>query len=110
MGAVIPTLFVVAIGAALVRLGQERGRKTRARRHAAQQPARSPEQPLAVQRFDEMDSTVARARCPVCGHRLQVIAEGARSSAAGASRVVHTQCTQCEEAQDFFFDTSQLLH
>jgi hypothetical protein len=101
--------MAVAVLAALgVFAARALGRRSEARRRAAEiaeRPGLSPEHPLRIRDFNEMDDAVDEMRCP-CGGLLERIGEGSRPG----MRVVRCVCVVCEEDVDLFFDLSQLRH
>src|SRR5690348_15846319 len=94
-------IFVLAIGLALVALLVRRTRSARRRQTARAMPGRSPERPLAVQRFDEMDEAVERTRC-ACGGRASFVSEASVEVGGGRLRVVHARCNDCDDDVDLF--------
>jgi len=102
-------LFVLAIFMAGGVMFMRRRRFSSARNTISAQPGRNPEHAVPVTRFDDMDRFILSNRC-FCGGRLETISEGSLQSAAGSLRVVHTECWQCEEPHDFFFETSKIAH
>jgi hypothetical protein len=102
-------LIAVALLAALAFTGWRAFAARRsAKRHAhalEQQPGMSPDNPLTIASFTEMDEAVDTFRCP-CGGLLDRIGEGSRPGL----RVVRCACVICEEDVDLFFDLSQLRH
>lgn len=95
-------LFSAAIGTVLVAWTVRRARASAERRALAAQPARSADTALRVERFDEIDRAVRKARCR-CGGGLNVLSEGSRELEGEHLRVVHCECLRCEEEQDLFF-------
>jgi hypothetical protein len=75
------------------------------RRALELQPGMSPDNPLKIASFTELDDAVDTLRCP-CGGLLDRIGEGSRPGL----RVVRCACVVCEEDVDLFFDLSQLRH
>ena len=68
-----------------------------------------PDRPLKVQRFDEMEDHLQDHRCP-CGGKWMMRSEGSKSTQTMRLRVIHAECTRCEEERDFFFDLSSMLN
>jgi hypothetical protein len=102
-------LFALAIGAVVVVWIRRRRLRGRGRALSAALPGRSPEQALPFARFDEIDAHVRRARCH-CGGHLRLVSEASRSWGETAVRVVHCECTTCEDEHDLFFEQSEVLH
>lgn len=99
-GAVILAVAVVAARSLKARRARRAHRDELARR-----PGYSPDRPLRIGSFDEIDDAIATWRCP-CGGLLDRIGEGSRPG----MRVVRCACVICEEDVDLFFDLSELRH
>ncbi len=102
-------IFAVALVVAMTAMGtRSLRRKTRlaAVRRAV---GRSPERPLPIRSFHELDAAVDAARC-ACGGELDRIGEGSRTTPTGSLRVVRCECLACEEGIDLFFDLAELRH
>ncbi|MBI5545997.1 MAG: hypothetical protein HY901_19065 [Deltaproteobacteria bacterium] len=102
-------LFTLALLAALGvfaarRILQGRAKRKR-KRTIADRPGYSPDKPVKISGFDEIDDAIAMWRCP-CGGLLDRIGEGSRPG----MRVVRCVCVVCEEDVDLFFDLSELRH
>ena len=89
------------------------GRKALAKRRALAawraRPGCSPENPLVVARFDEMDNFVHAQRC-ICGGSCVMRTEGSLSAGTVALRVVRGECDRCEEELAFFFELPEIQH
>ena len=102
-------LFVAAILlAGTVLLGRRWARLSR-QRAGAKLLGRSPSRPLTIQRFDKIDDYIANTRC-LCGGPVNRLGEGSRNTPSGMVRVVHCECTLCEEETDLFFVQKRVLH
>lgn len=105
----IPALFA---GAALVTGGVLLGRRLskRAREKAWKKaPGRSPERPVYIERFDELDETLRQTRC-WCGGHLVHLSEGAVQGPSGTVRVAHAECVRCEADHHLYFDVTGIRH
>lgn len=106
MGGVIFALaLALSLGAVGFKAIRRRAASRSRERALAQEPGRSPVRPIAIASFDELDDTVARARC-TCGGILSSIGEAARPGL----RVVRCTCTTCDEDVDLYFDLGRLRH
>ena len=79
------------------------------RRRAAEraQPGRSPDRPIAIRDYGEMDFAVGLQTCP-CGGRYALRGEG--PGAGTQLRIAHLECRRCEREVSVYFDVSQVLH
>lgn len=71
------------------------------------QPGRSPDRPIAIRDFGEIDVAVRLQTCP-CGGRYVLRGEG--PGAASQLRIAHLECRRCEREAAVYFDVSQVLH
>ena len=101
-------LFVLAIVAAVAAMGLKRRAKAKARRASFEGPGMSPEQAIAIRRFDDMDEEIRRRHC-LCGARFSLAGEGTRDVGGRTLRVARLYCEECDESREVFFDTSTLL-
>lgn len=101
--------MAAALLAALGVVGARALKKRTARRQRdkalSARPGFSPEHPMRIASFREIDDAVDTLRCP-CGGLLDRIGEGGRPGL----RVVRCCCVVCEEDVDLFFDLSELRH
>ncbi len=97
-------LGAVVTGAAL--LGRRLARKLRRETWEAR-PGRSPERPLRVTDFDEVDEVIGGTRC-WCGGRLKT--EGAELESDGTVRVARSICSECQTEHDLYFDLREVRH
>jgi len=102
-------LFTLAIVAAVVSLGLRRLRRQRLRRTAAHRLGSSPERAIHVRSYGEMDEHLAQRWC-FCGGYLERTGEGSRSAGDRQLRIARLQCLECEETDEVFFDTTEVLH
>lgn len=102
-------LFVVAIALALVVMGAKRLTQWRVKKEWQAIPGHHPNNPVSITRFDEIDSHIEKSRC-TCGGPWLKKHEGSKSSAHARCRVLHAECSWCEEEVDFFFDLEQMAH
>jgi hypothetical protein len=101
--------FVIAITLAVGTVGYKSLTRRKRRRLWSTQTGCSPQKPVVVRRFDEMNHFVAMQRCP-CGGRPSTVSEGSRSIHKMTIRVIRAQCVECEEELDFFFNLTHLEH
>jgi len=102
-------LFTLAIVAAVVSVGLRRLRRRRLRRAAADRLGGSPERPIYIRPYGEMDDHLASRWC-ACGGYLERTGEGSRTSGGRRFRVARLRCQECEEPDEAFFDTTDVLH
>ncbi|OGQ80598.1 MAG: hypothetical protein A2289_21975 [Deltaproteobacteria bacterium RIFOXYA12_FULL_58_15] len=72
-------------------------------------PGMRRDNPVRVERFDDIDTTVSAVRCD-CGGRISATAEGSLAVGETSLRVVHAECGDCESNLTLYFDCSRLLH
>lgn len=79
------------------------------RRRAAEraQPGRSPDRPIPIRDYGEMDIAIRLQTCP-CGGHYALRGEG--PGAAPQLRIAHLECRRCEREAAVYFDVSQVLH
>jgi hypothetical protein len=70
-----------------------------------QTPGYTPDLPVQLASFKDLDAVVARARC-ACGGAVAVLGETSRHGL----RVVRCRCVECEENVDLFVELPRLLH
>jgi hypothetical protein len=97
--------ILAALGLSGFRLLARRRSAASRERALASTPGMSPENPLRIGSFTEIDDAVDTLRCP-CGGLLERIGEGGRPG----MRVVRCACVICEEDVDLFFDLATLRH
>ncbi len=102
-------VMAVAVLGCLGALAQRRWAKNRARKAWLSRPGYSPENPVVVSRFDEMDHFVHGQRC-LCGGSCITRTEGSLSFGTLALRVVRGECDRCEEEMAFFFELPEIEH
>ena len=105
MDVALALALVAALAAVGLRALSRRRRARGEERTLAATPGATPENPLRIRSFHELDDAVDELRCP-CGGPLERIGEGGRPGL----RVVRTACTICERDVDLFFDLSELRH
>jgi hypothetical protein len=79
--------------------------RQRAVEHA--QPGRSPDRPIAISDYGEMDIALRLQTCP-CGGHYALRGEG--PGAGTGLRVARVECRQCEREASIYFDVSRVLH
>lgn len=104
---VLPLLALV-VTIAVIATGARRLSRARQRRALGELPGGSPERPIAIRSFAEMDGEIARRRCP-CGARFGLAGEGSREIGDQRFRVAQLRCVACEEEIFLFFETTGLL-
>jgi len=106
VGGILITLALVAalvtVGVKVMRRGPDKRRRAQ---FLSEQAGYSPDKPVRIASFTEIDDAIGTWRCP-CGGLLDRIGEGARPG----MRVVRCMCVVCEEDVDLFFDLSELRH
>jgi hypothetical protein len=106
----IAILFTLAIVAALIATGSRRWRRNRLRRAAHALPGASAGNPIPIRSYTDIDDALRERWCPSCGGYLERAGEGTRTVDGKPLRVARLACQECEEAVEFFFDSSDLLH
>ena len=101
-------LALVAI-AAVVGVAMRRLSLAARRRVAWEGPGSSPNRSIPVRSFADMDAALAVRACP-CGGRYERTGEGTRQADGRRYRVASLVCRVCEEGQEVFFDTTDVLH
>jgi hypothetical protein len=102
-------LFTLAIVAAVISVGLRRVRRQHLRRAAALRAGSSPERAIHVRSYGEMDGHLAQRWC-LCGGYLERTGEGSRASGDRRLRIARLRCQECEEIDEVFFDTTDVLH
>ena len=87
-------------------LGTRLARKLRRQTWEAR-PGRSPERPLRVTDFDEVEEVIGGTRC-WCGGILET--EGPELEADGSMRVARSRCRKCNSEHDLYFDLREVRH
>jgi hypothetical protein len=73
------------------------------------EPGRSPENPLRIETFGEIDAAMAALRCP-CGGTVVPLSEASLARPEGTIRVAHGECLRCESDLHLYFDLEALRH
>jgi hypothetical protein len=68
-------------------------------------PGYTPDLPVQLASFKDLDAVVARARC-ACGGRVAPVGETSRHGL----RVVRCRCVECDEAVDLFVELPRMMH
>lgn len=105
----LSALLALAIIAALVSVGLRRLRRTRLRRAARTRAGSSAETAIVVRSFTDMDDQLAARWC-ACGGYLERLGEGSRAIGERRYRIARLRCQECEELDEVFFDTTDLIH
>ncbi|MDG2308760.1 MAG: hypothetical protein P8R42_29620 [Candidatus Binatia bacterium] len=101
-------LFVVAIVAAIAAMAYRRLQKQSRQKAALHRDGASPDNPIYIRSFNEMDDHMRKRWCS-CGGFLEVTGEGTRERDGRRFRVARMECHECEESSEVFFDTTDLL-
>jgi hypothetical protein len=104
----IGLLLAAAIVAAVGAMALGRARRARLRRAARTRPGASPEHAIFIRSYTEMDEHLARRWCS-CGGYLERTGEGTRETGGRRFRVARLACQECEQVEEVFFDTTDLL-
>jgi hypothetical protein len=107
---VLSILFTLAIVAAVVATGARRWRRRRAWAAARALPGANADHPIPIRSYTDIDDALRERWCPTCGGYLERAGEGTRTVDGKPLRVARLVCQECEEAVEFFFDSSDLLH
>jgi hypothetical protein len=102
---VLALTAITAVAAVAMRRLALAGRRRRVR----ERPGSSPDRCIPVRSFAEMDAALDVRACP-CGGRYERAGEGTRETAGRRLRVARLVCRACEEGQEVFFDTTDVLH
>ena len=105
----IGLLLAVVIVAAVVAVGLRRLRRSRLRRAARTRAGSSAERAFHIRSYAEMDEHLARRWCH-CGGYLERSGEGTRDVGARRFRVARLVCQECEDVEEVFFETTDVLH
>ncbi len=100
-------LFTVAIVVAVVAMA---ARRWQARHHGRQRLGATIERAVVVGRFDEIDATLDRYRCPRCGEAVQRTGEFSRSIGTRRFRVARVLCRGCGHEERVHFDVTAAFH
>ncbi len=107
-GAVGSLLAAVALIAATAWVGRKVTRSRR-RKAAGRLPGASPESPLEISSFTEIDQVLGTRRC-WCGGRLVLEGEGSRDERGRRYRIVRLACLRCDEDTRLYFDVTRVYH
>lgn len=106
---IVPGLLVLAAAVAGgFILGKKYTKRARERAWKAS-PGRTPENPVHVTGFDEIDQVLHGVRCH-CGGTLVPLSEGSIVGPDGTLRVAHAECLRCEADHHLYFDVSEVRH
>jgi hypothetical protein len=106
---VISLLLALAVIAAVVALGTRKLSRAARRRIVREGPGSSPDRSIPIRSFADMDAVLDARECP-CGGHYERTGEGTRQAAGRRYRVARLVCRACEERQEVFFDTTDVLH
>jgi hypothetical protein len=104
-GLVLSLALIVALAFA----GRRMFRRTSARKRLAALPGMSRETAISVADFDEIETHVARLRCP-CGGRYDQKGESSSEHGGRRFRTAGIECRFCEERLRIFFDVTRMFH
>ena len=102
-------LFVAAITAAVISIGHRRWRRVRLRRASRRRLGATPELPILVRSYTDIDRHLAGRWCH-CGGYLERAGEGTREESDRRYRVALLRCQECEDRHQVFFDITEVLH
>ena len=101
-------LMGVAIIAAVVAMGRRRWHRAWLRREAGRRAGATPELAIPVRSYAEMEAPLAQRWCG-CGGYLERLGEGTREQGGRRYRIARLRCQECEQVDEVFFDTTDLL-
>jgi hypothetical protein len=101
--------MAIAIVTAVTAVGLRRFRRTRLRRAARTRAGSSVERAFHIRSYAEIDEHLARRWCH-CGGFLERTGEGTREVGGRRFRIARLACQECEEVEEVFFDTTDVLH
>ena len=64
---------------------------------------------IAIDSYLDMDEHLAGRWC-VCGGYLERLGEGSRAVGDRRYRIARLRCQECDELDEVFFDTTDVLH
>jgi hypothetical protein len=102
-------LLAVAVIVAVAAVARRRLSLAARRRRVREGPGSSPDRGLPVRSFADMDAALD-ARAGPCGGRYARAGEGTREADGRRYRVARLVCDACEDRQEVFFDTTDVLH
>jgi hypothetical protein len=101
-------LLAVAVIAAVAAVATRRLSLAARRRRVREGPGSTLDRSIAIRSFADMDAALDGRTCP-CGGRYARTGEGTREAAGRRYRVARMVCEACEDGQEVFFDTTELL-
>ena len=101
-------LLAVAVIVAVTAVARRRLWLAARRRRVREGPGASPDRGIPVRSFADMDAALDRRACP-CGGQYSRAGEGTREADGRRYRVARLVCDACEDGQEVFFDTTDLL-
>jgi hypothetical protein len=99
-------LLGLAVLVAVIAVGVRRWQRTRT---ARRRPGATIRRPVAVRRFDEID-TALRGRTCWCGGSFVLSGETSRTVGDRRFRVARLVCNECERAELMYFDVTAVFH
>ncbi len=102
-------LLALAAIAAVAAVATRRLSLAARRRRVREGRGSSRDRSIPVRSFADMDAALDARTCP-CGGRYTRTGEGTRETAGRRYRVARLVCETCEDGQEVFFDTTDLLH
>ena len=102
-------LIGLAVVAAVVAVAGRRLHRLRLDRAARTRAGASPDHPLYIRSYAEMDEHLGRRWCR-CGGYLERTGEGSRQVGDRRFRIVRLVCQECEAVEEVFFDTTDVVH
>lgn len=102
-------VLTLALLVALAFAGRRAFRRVSVRKRLAALPGMSRETAIPVTDFDEIESHVARLRCP-CGGRYDLKGESSGEHDGRRYRTAGIECRFCEERRRLFFDVTGMFH
>jgi hypothetical protein len=106
---VIGLVLAVAIVAAVAAMGLRRLRRARLRRAARTRAGTSVDRAFHIRSYAEIDEHLAQRWCH-CGGYLERTGEGTRQVGGRRFRTARLVCQECEDVEEVFFDTTDVLH
>ena len=102
-------LLAVAVIVAVAAVARRRLSRAARRRRVREGPGASPDRGIPVRSFADMDAALDARVCP-CGGQYTRAGEGTREADGRRYRGARLVCDTCEDRQEVFFDTTDLLH
>lgn len=102
----ITLLLGLAVLAAVIAVGVRRAQRSRATR---QRPGATIHRPVAITRFDEIDTAIQGRVC-WCGGAFVESGETSRAVRERRFRIVRLVCNQCERDELMYFDVTAVFH